>query len=83
MRSTLEEAKAALVKSKDDMSRYYNQRRIPAPEFRPGDKVYLDGTDITSTVPFKSIRQSHVTGPSKSPKFHRCHTHFEKVPKIF
>ena len=46
MRSTLEEAKAALAKSKDDMARYYNQKRLPAPDFQPGDKVYLDGSDI-------------------------------------
>jgi hypothetical protein len=49
MRSTLDEAKAALAKSKDDMARYYNQRRTPAPEYHPGDKVYLDGSDITTT----------------------------------
>jgi hypothetical protein len=62
MRSTLEEAKAALVKSKDDMSRYYNQRRMPAPEFRPGDKVYLDGTDITTTRPSRKLSHKYL-GP--------------------
>ena len=49
MKNTLEEAKAALVKSKDDMARYYNQRRTPAPDYRPGDKVYLDASDISTT----------------------------------
>ena len=49
MQSTLDEAKAALAKSKDDMARYYNQRRLPAPDFQPGDKVYLDGSDIATT----------------------------------
>jgi hypothetical protein len=64
MRSTLEEAKAALVKSKDDMSRYYNQRRMPAPEFRPGDKpeVYLDGVDITTTRPSRKLSHKYL-GP--------------------
>jgi hypothetical protein len=38
MKLTLEEACAALVKSKDDMARYYNQRRTPAPTFKVGDK---------------------------------------------
>ena len=51
MKNTLEEAKAALVKSKDDMVRYYNQRWIPAPDYRPGDKVYLDASDISTTRP--------------------------------
>ena len=49
MKNTLEEAKAALVKSKDDMARYYNQRQTPALDYRPGDKVYLDASDISTT----------------------------------
>ena len=46
MKCTLEEAKVALVKSKEDMTRYYNQNRLKAPKYKPGDKVYLDATDI-------------------------------------
>ena len=49
MKTTLEEAKAALAKAKDEMARYYNQRRTPAPVFAPGDNVYLDATDIRMT----------------------------------
>jgi hypothetical protein len=60
MRNTLDEAKAALAKSKDDMSRYYNQRRTPAPEFHPGDKVYLDGTDITTTRPSRKLSHKYL-----------------------
>ena len=41
MKNTLEEAKAALAKSKDDMARYYNQKRSMAPKYTPGGKVYL------------------------------------------
>jgi hypothetical protein len=33
MKSTLEEAKAAIWKSKDDMAKYYDQRRDPTPVF--------------------------------------------------
>src|SRR5437016_2543538 len=33
MKSALEEAKSALAKAKDDMARYYNQRRTPAPVY--------------------------------------------------
>ena len=40
MENALKEAKAALVKSKDDMAKYYNQKRIPALDYQPGDKVY-------------------------------------------
>jgi Tfp pilus assembly protein PilE len=54
MKSTLEEAKAALAKSKDDMARYYNQKRTKAPEYQPGDKVYLDASDIQTNQPIQS-----------------------------
>jgi len=49
MRESLEEAKAALAKAKDDMVRYYNQRHDPTPEYQVGDKVYLDASDIKTT----------------------------------
>ena len=49
MKSTLEEARSALAKAKDDIARYYNQRCAPAPTFAPGDKVYLDSSDIHMT----------------------------------
>lgn len=62
MKATLEEAKAALVKSKDDMARYYNQRRTPAPEYKPGDKVYLDASDIQTNRPSQKLSHRHL-GP--------------------
>jgi hypothetical protein len=55
MKSTLDEAKAALAKSKDDMTRYYNQRRTPATEYHPGDKVYLDAADIPTNRPSRKL----------------------------
>jgi hypothetical protein len=55
MKTTLEEAKAALAKAKDDMAHYYNRRRTPAPMFTPGDKVYLDAADIHTTRPSKKL----------------------------
>ena len=45
-KDTLEEAKAALVKSKDDMAHYYNQKQTPAPDYQLGDMVYLNASDI-------------------------------------
>ena len=62
MRSTLEEAKSALAKSKDDMARYYNQKRVPAPEYQPGDKVYLDASDMSTTRPSRKLSHRHL-GP--------------------
>ena len=55
--ATLEEAKEALVKSKDDMVKYYDWRRTPAPEYQPRDKVFLDASDIHTTRP--SWKLSH------------------------
>jgi len=62
MKSTLDEAKAALMKSKDDMARYYNQKRSAAPEYKPGDKVYLDASDIQTTRPSKKLSHKRL-GP--------------------
>ena len=49
MKDTLEEAKSALAKAKDDMAQYYTRRRSPAPTVSPGDMVYLDSEDIQTT----------------------------------
>jgi hypothetical protein len=47
----IEEAKVALIKTKDEYTMYYNHRRKPAPVFAPGDRVWLDGSDITTNRP--------------------------------
>ena len=62
MKTTLEEAKAALTKSKDDMAKYYDRKRTPAPEYQPGDRVYLDASDIQTTRPSKKLSHCHL-GP--------------------
>ena len=46
MRMAIEEAKSVICKAQDDMKRYYNHRRTPALVFRPGNKVFLDASDI-------------------------------------
>jgi hypothetical protein len=53
----IEEAKAALTKAKDEYAMYYNRRHEPAPVFTPGDRVWLDGSDITTNRP--SSKLSH------------------------
>jgi hypothetical protein len=53
----IEEAKAALTKAKDKYTMYYNHRCEPAPVFAPGDKVWLDGSDIATNRP--SSKLSH------------------------
>src|ERR1700675_177343 len=46
-----EEAKAALTKAKEEYAQYYNRRRTPAPEYKPGDRVWLDSSNIKTTRP--------------------------------
>ena len=55
MEDALEEAKAALTKSKDNMARYYNQKQTPSPDYKPGDKVYLDASDIQTSRPSRKL----------------------------
>src|SRR5271155_4115666 len=62
MKAALDEAKAALIQSKDDMTRYYDRNRTPAPDYKPGDKVYLDASDIQTTRPSKKLSHRHL-GP--------------------
>jgi len=57
MKSTTEEAKSAICKAQEDMTQYYNRKRTPAPMYKPGDRVYLDASDIKTTCP--SPKLSH------------------------
>ena len=57
MESATEEAKSAIRKVQEDITRYYNRRRSLAPVFKPGDQVYLDASDIKMTHP--SPKLSH------------------------
>ena len=62
MTDALMEAKAALLKSKDEMAKYYDQRWTPAPDYQPGDKVYLDASDIHTTRPSQKLSHKRL-GP--------------------
>jgi len=55
MRTVIEEAKSAICKVQDDMKKYYDRRRTPAPVFNPGDKVFLDASDIWTTRPSQKL----------------------------
>jgi len=62
MTDTLKEAKVALAKLKDDMVLYYNRKRTPAPEFKAGDMVFLDASDIQTTRPSRKLSHQRL-GP--------------------
>jgi hypothetical protein len=53
----IEEAKAALTKAKDKHAMFCNCRREPALVYAPGDRVWLDGSDIATNRP--SSKLSH------------------------
>jgi len=57
IKSATEEAKSAIRKAQEDMTWYYNRKRTPAPVYKPGDRVYLDASDIKTTCP--SPKLSH------------------------
>jgi len=42
IKSTTEEAKSVIHKVQEEITQYYNQRRSPAPMFKPGNWIYLD-----------------------------------------
>jgi len=55
MRMAIKEAKFAICKAQDNMKRYYDRRRTPAPVFNPGDKVFLDALDIQTMHPSQKL----------------------------
>ena len=88
MENALKEAKVALVKSKDNMVKYYNRRQTPAPDYQPRDKVYLDASDIAlpetlspeiRPLPRSPQSQKQCILPSTSPSMSRLHPVFNVV----
>jgi len=55
MRMAIEEVKSAIRKAQEDMKRYYDRCRTPAPVFNPGDKVFLNASDIQTTRPLQKL----------------------------
>jgi len=58
------EAKSVIRKAQEDMTQYYNQKRTPAPVYKPGDQVYLDASDIKTTRPSPKLSHRRL-GPFK------------------
>jgi len=55
MRMAIKEAKSTIRKAQDNIKRYYDRRRTPAPVFKPSDKVFLDASDIWTTRPSQKL----------------------------
>ena len=80
MKSTMEEAHSAIAKAKDDMARYYNRRCTPAPEFQPGDKVFLDSSDIRTNRPLDKLAHRYL-GPYPIVEKVRRHAYKLRLPQ--
>jgi len=55
MRTAIEKAKSTIRKAQDNMKRYYDRQRTPAPVFKPSDKVFLDTSDIRTMCPSQKL----------------------------
>jgi len=55
MRMVIKEAKSAIRKAQEDMKRYYDRCRTPAPVFNPGNKVFLNTLDIRTMCPSQKL----------------------------
>jgi hypothetical protein len=62
MKEGLEEARSALKKAKDDMVRYYDRHHGPTPQYKVGDRVFLDASDLRTTRPSHKLAHRFV-GP--------------------
>jgi len=55
LEDSLESAKASLTQAKEQQALYYNRRRNRAPELKPGDKVYIDSSDLPLARPSRKL----------------------------
>ena len=55
MRTAIDEAKSTICKAQNNMKRYYNRCRTPALAFNPGNKVFLNASDIRTTRPSQKL----------------------------
>jgi hypothetical protein len=62
MAQGLDEAKTVLNKEKDKYIMYYNCQYTPAPVLSLGDKVWLDGSNITTTQSLSKLAHQQL-GP--------------------
>ena len=55
MKKIHEETKAALTMAQETMKRNYDRRKGPSREYKVGDKVWLEGTNISTDRPAKKL----------------------------
>jgi len=55
MRKVRDEVGSALKKAAEDMTRYYDKKHNESREYKVGDKVWLEGINITTSRPMKKL----------------------------
>jgi hypothetical protein len=55
MKNVHDEIKAAITNAQEDMKRYYDLKHDSTPEFKEGDKVWLDAKNVKTTAPSKKF----------------------------
>lgn len=82
MKKVHEEVEAALNKAADEMKRFADQGRIETPEYKVGDKVYLDLSDIKTDRPSKKLSHKR-DGPFEITKVVSPNAYKLKLPKRY
>lgn len=59
-----DEVSSALSRSKEDMKKFYDRKRGESKEYKAGDKVWLEGTNISTQRPMKKLDDKRF-GPFK------------------
>ena len=73
------ELQAELSHSNDYMAKYYDRRHLPAPEFIPGDKVWLNRRNIKTTRPSDKLDFKKI-GPYQIIEKHGKSSYLLKLP---
>jgi hypothetical protein len=82
MKRLEDECRSALVQAAEDMSRFYDAHRKDAPEYKPGDKVWLDSKDIKTKRPAKKLDDKWF-GPFEVTKQVNPNAYELKLPKAW
>lgn len=74
MAKATEEAQAALTKAADEMTQFYDRHWQDAPEYKQGDKVWLNSENLTTTHLSKKLDHKWM-GPYSIEKVISCGTY--------
>jgi hypothetical protein len=55
MKNLSKDATTALTRAAENMKRYYDRNHSEAPDYQPGDLVYLEGTNLKSDRPTRKL----------------------------